>query len=149
MKIGELCNREVVIASKDTKVIELASLMREHHVGDIVITKNEAGANKPIGIVTDRDLVVEIIAKEVPLSACNAGDIMSDELVTLSESEGMWEAIDLMRDKGIRRLPVVSESGALVGIVCVDDLHAYLTERMQSVVSLINREQRREEHKRH
>lgn len=144
MKVSELCNREVVMANKAASVLELANLMRKHHVGDIIITQQENDLVKPIGIVTDRDIVIEVIAKEAPIDSCTAFDIMSYELTTVKESASVWDALELMREKGIRRLPVVSAQGALTGVICVDDLHAFYTEQMQSMVSLTQREQRRE-----
>lgn len=148
MKIGELCNRDVTIAVKETSAVELAAIMRENHVGDVVITNEQGGVHKPVGIITDRDLVIEVLAKEVPLEACTASDIMSDDLAVIDEQQGIWETLQLMRDKGIRRLPVVNASGGLIGIISADDFTAFFAEQMQELVNLMNREQKREQRRR-
>ena len=144
MLVGEFCNREVVIAHKDSTLIEIAKLMRQHHVGDIVLI-DEDGIRKPVGIVTDRDLVVEIIAQEVPVEDCIVGDIMSFDLVTASETDGIWETLQKMRTSGIRRLPVIDTEGSLVGIVTADDLLELLSEELSDLVKLIFKEQSREQ----
>ena len=148
MAIGEFCNREVIIASKNSTIKELTKLMRQHHVGDVVIVEDKAGHNIPVGIVTDRDIVLELVVEDVDLNACMAGDIMSFELVTVKESDGIWETLQQMRSKGIRRIPVVNEQNALVGIISADDLLELITEEMSDLVKIISRQQRKEREKR-
>ncbi len=144
MNIAELCNRDVVVTNKDSNVVEVAQLMRELHVGDVIVTEERNGKPIPVGIVTDRDLVVGIIAKQVPTEACTAGDIMSYELVTAKEHDGVWETLQSMRERGIRRMPVVDNDNVLVGIICADDFVEYLAEQTNDLVNLMRREQRRE-----
>ena len=122
MGIGEICNRAVVIASREMKVAEAARLMREHHVGDILIVEEENGGRRPIGIVTDRDIVLETVATGVDPAFVTAGEIMSSGLASVEENTGVFETMVFMREKGIRRLPVVDPKGDLVGIVTLDDL---------------------------
>ena len=109
MFIGEICNRNVVIASRDTSITQLAQLMREHHVGSIVITEVQNECNIPVGIITDRDLVIELLSKEIEPSSVATGDVMSTELITVRESNHVYDTLKLMRGKGIRsfetRLP--------------------------------------------
>jgi CBS domain-containing protein len=121
--------------------------MREHHVGDVVVVDEKDGVRKPVGIVTDRDIVIEIIAKELDLEQVAVGDIMSFDLVTARESDGIYETIQLMRAKGVRRLPVVNAKGALVGILAVDDIIGLLSEEMVELAKLISREQAMERKK--
>ena len=144
MKIGECCNREVIVADKDTDILEAARLMREHHVGDLVIVERRNGANHPVGILTDRDLVVEVLAQEVPPDELSAADVMSLDLATVGEEEGVWETLERMRDLGVRRMPVVDANGGLVGLVTLDDLLELLTESMDNVAQLIKSELRKE-----
>jgi CBS domain-containing protein len=144
MPIGEICNREVVFATRDTSILEAAQLMRRHHVGDLVVVDEKNGKRIPVGIVTDRDIVIEVIAKEADINSLTAGDIMGPELVTAREAEGVFEAIQLMRLKGVRRMPVVDPHGGLVGIISVDDLVELLAEEMNELAKLISREQVRE-----
>ena len=89
MTIGKICTRDTVIAKRDDTVMEIAKLMRRQHVGDIVVVRESGGQNVPIGIVTDRDLIVEIIAQELSPDAVTAGDIMSDVLVTVRDDESI------------------------------------------------------------
>ena len=117
MSVGEICNREVVIAEKDSSVTDVVKLMREYHVGDVVIVEKHDGVNVPVGILTDRDIVIEVLAENVALDAVTAGDIMSYDLLVAREGDGIEDAINLMRKKGIRRLPVVNEQGALEGVI--------------------------------
>ena len=116
MPVGEICNREVVIAEKSLSVVEAARLMRTHHVGDLVVFEAREGRKHPVGIVTDRDIVVEVVAAAVNPEGLRVGDIMGPEVATVRESEGLFEALRYMRGKGVRRMPVVDAAGGLVGI---------------------------------
>lgn len=144
MPIGEICNREVIIVQRDTTVQEAARLMRQHHVGALVVVEEVSGKRKPVGVVTDRDLVVEVLATQLDAGAITAGDIMLQELVTVPESSGVFEVIQFMRAKGVRRLPVVDGQGALVGIVALDDLLSLLAEELSELSALVSREQEKE-----
>jgi len=145
MAIGEICNREVVIVAREAPVIAAARLMRQYHVGDLVVVDELAGLRRPVGIVTDRDIVIEVVAMEVDPETLRVGDIMSAELATVRETEGVYETIRYMRDKGIRRLPVVDRDGWLQGIVTLDDLLVLLAEEMGELARLIGREMDREQ----
>ncbi|PKO64841.1 MAG: CBS domain-containing protein, partial [Betaproteobacteria bacterium HGW-Betaproteobacteria-17] len=92
MAVGEICNREVVVAEKALSVVDAAQLMRKHHVGDLVVVEETAGRRHPVGIVTDRDIVVEVVAAGVNPDALKVGDIMGPEVATVRESEGLFEA---------------------------------------------------------
>lgn len=144
MTIGKVCNREVVFIHAQASIPEAARLMREYHVGDLVVVKEKTGKRVPVGIVTDRDIVLEVIAEGVGMDDVCVGDIMSDNLVTARESDGLLETIKLMRAKGIRRLPVVNDDNELVGILSVDDLIDLLSEQIVDLARLIAREQGRE-----
>lgn len=144
MPIGDICNRQVISAGKNMPVLDAARLMRQHHVGDLVVVEETDGRRMPIGMVTDRDIVIEIVAKELNCNGLAVGDIMSLELVTARESDGVFETIELMRLKGVRRLPIVNNQGALVGIVAMDDLLGLLAEEMGELVKVAPREQARE-----
>ena len=144
MPIGEICNREVVIAERSLSVGEAARLMRSPHVGDLVVVEKKAGHNRPVGIVTDRDIVVEVVAAGVAPDSLTIGDIMGQDLATVREGEGVFETMRLMRAKGVRRMPVVDSEGGLVGIVTLDDLVTLLAEEMAELAKLVSREQQRE-----
>ena len=144
MTIGTICTRETVTAKKDDTIVTVAQLMRRHHVGDIVIVKEGEAENVPIGIVTDRDLVVEVLAQELSPDAVTVGDIMSYELVTAHDSDGIWSTLQKMRIKGVRRMPVVNQRGGLVGIVSLDDVLGLLSEELSGLTKIVGREQERE-----
>ncbi len=144
MPISEICNREVVIVQRENTVLEAARLMRQHHVGDVVVVESRDGVRVPVGIVTDRDVVVEIIAPGLDPSAITVGDIMVPELAAAKESIGMFEAIEYMRARGVRRLPVVDEGGGLVGILTLDDLLELLTEELLALGRLVQHERKKE-----
>jgi CBS domain-containing protein len=122
--------------------------MRTQHVGDLIVVEEHDGKRIPVGIVTDRDIVLEVIAKDVDLNAVAIGDVMSFELTTANEDDEVLETVKLMRAKGVRRVPVVDKQGALVGILAVDDLIELLQELVADIGSLIIREQKREQRKR-
>jgi CBS domain-containing protein len=143
--IGEICNREVIITTPDTTVAAAAKLMRQHHVGSIVIVgSSEAQLRVPVGLITDRDIVVEVTAMDLDPDTITAGDVMGRELATARESEGLLEAMEAMRYKGVRRLPIVGEKGQLVGIVTLDDLLEILAEQVGALVKIVAHEQSRE-----
>lgn len=144
MPIGEICNREVIVTKPDESVLQAAKLMRQHHVGNVLVVEQRDGRRVPVGIVTDRDLVVEIIAPELDSKAITVGDIMVPDFATAKEDTGVFEAILYMRGKGIRRLPVVDDDGGLVGIVTFDDLLVLLSEELNALAKLVAREQQKE-----
>jgi predicted transcriptional regulator len=144
MAVGEICNREVVITEKSVSVVDASKLMRSHHVGDLVVVEDRGGHKHPVGIVTDRDIVVEVVAAGVNPEALKVGDIMGPDMATVRESEGLFEALRYMRDKGVRRMPVVDSAGALVGILTLDDLLSLLAEEMMELAKLVSHERQRE-----
>jgi len=141
MSVGDICNREVVVMDKQGSLFEAAKLMRDHHVGNIVVTEDHPHRRVPIGIVTDRDLVVEVLAEGVDPRTLIVADIMSYELLTAREDDELLDTIRVMRAHGIRRIPVVDRDGALEGIVAVDDLLDLVAEQLTDLVELFRREQ--------
>jgi len=141
MPIGDVCIRDVVIAGKNTSVQEAALLMRRNHVGDLVITEvNPDGRQIPVGIVTDRDIVLSVIATSLDPAVYTVADLVARDLVTVSEDQGVFESIQHMRANGVRRMPVVDRQGGLVGIISVDDVVQLLSEEMSLLAKLISRE---------
>jgi CBS domain-containing protein len=144
MPVGELCNREVIVVRRDASVVEAASLMREYHVGDLVVVADDDERRRPVGILTDRDIVVELVAGKLSYDAVTVGDLMSNDLLTAAEGDDLFDTLRRMRDRGVRRVPVVDKGGALLGILVVDDLLDLLAEQLDTIVSLIGREVRQE-----
>ena len=152
MTIGTICNREVITVQRDATVLHAAVLMRQHHVGDVVVIENRKNKTVPIGIVTDRDIVVELVATELDCNVITVGDIIITKLIVVKDSAGVFEAIQLMVNKGVRRLPVVDNDGGLVGIITLDDLLLLLSKELATLTKLaaklVAREQKNEATKR-
>lgn len=125
-RVADICNRDVVQCDRDADLFEIARLMRNHHVGSVVVTARSGGATRPVGIITDRDIVVALVATGTPLEAVAAGDVCRTNLATVVEDAGFQEAIDVMRVEAVKRLPVVDAAGTLAGIVSADDIIAHL-----------------------
>lgn len=145
MSVGEFCNREVIVANKDTSLVEIAKLMRQHHVGCIVIVEPQQENNVPIGIITDRDIVIEIIAPQLDIQTVAAGDVMNRDLLVAREVDGLWETLKRMRSRGVRRVPVVNDEQLLVGILTLDDILEILANEFSELVTIMNKERRKEE----
>ncbi|MEP6605115.1 MAG: CBS domain-containing protein [Nitrosospira sp.] len=148
MAVAEISNRGVIILQRDDTILKAAKLMRQHHVGDVVVVEERGGVRVPVGIVTDRDLVVEIMATGLDQTVITVGDIMIQELATVKESTGVFESIQYMRSKAVRRLPVVDENGALVGILALDDLLELLSEELLAIVKLVRHQREKETRRR-
>ena len=148
MSAGEYCNRDVVVVSQTDPVQEAVTLMRKHHVGDVIVVEHSEQGAVPLGILTDRDIVLEIMAEDVDLKMVSIGDVMSYELITVTESTTLIDTIKLMRQKGIRRIPVVNDKGTLQGLLSVDDLLELLAEQLNDIVALISKEQSSESRRR-
>jgi len=144
MSISEFCNREVVFATREMSLPEAAQLMREYHVGALVVVDEGNGKRVPIGIVTDRDIVIKVISQSLDLDDFSVGDIMGPQLISVQEKDGVFETIRLMRTKGIRRIPVVNQEGGLVGIISADDILDLLADEMAELAKVAPREQERE-----
>jgi CBS domain-containing protein len=138
MAIGEYCCREIVAASPTDSVAAAARLMRDYHVGDLVLVEpTDEGDFVPVGIITDRDIVLDLVANdESDLSRVAVGDFQRRELITVQEQEDVFDVIAKMRRGGVRRLPVVDERGVLVGIIAADDLLGVLADGLRDLARL-------------
>ena len=143
--VGELCKRAVVVATSAMTVADAAKLMRHRHVGSVVVVEHDSGgAVRPVGIVTDRDIVVEVTASDVDANELTVADVMSQELVTVKPDLDALEALQTMASRGVRRLPVVTERGTLIGIVAFDDLLKGLEKRLAALSRVVVAEQQSE-----
>ena len=137
MRIGDLCTRAPVTCERETSALELAELMRNHHVGDVIVVDRDPAGSTPVGIVTDRDLIVRIMAKGVDPSLVRADDLMAGGLVTAVEREGVYDAIWHMRSRGVRRLPVVDDRNHLLGVLTADDVIRFLAEELAELARAV------------
>ncbi|MDH5649643.1 MAG: CBS domain-containing protein [Gammaproteobacteria bacterium] len=144
MSVGEYCNRGVVVVESGEPVREAVNLMRHQHVGNVVVVEREGDLTKPVGILTDRDVVIEILAEDVDPDKVLVGDVMSAGVVTVEEDAALLDAIELMKEKGVRRLPVVDDNGDLQGILALDDIIELISEQLSAITDVIVREQEKE-----
>jgi CBS domain-containing protein len=139
MRASEICNRSPVCAQRGTSLTEAARLMRECHVGSVVVVDGPQ-SGRPVGILTDRDIVIEVVALGLDSRSVTAGEIMTTPLVTADEDEDAFAILRMMRLRGIRRVPVVDKDGFLAGITTLDDLLDVAGDAFENIVGAINSE---------
>jgi CBS domain-containing protein len=146
MLLNSICMLDVACCSPRTTVLEAAHLMRQKHTGDLVVI-DDGGANEaaPLGIITDRDIVIEVLGKGLDPAVTLVSTLVRTPVVIANQGEDTSHALERMRTHGVRRLPVVSDCGALVGIVTVDDLLERLAADATALVDVISREQTHEQ----
>lgn len=142
MRAGELCTRVVATGEVHESVVAAAQRMMELRVGDlIVVASGTDRLPRPIGIVTDRDLVVRVLADpdRVPAET-TIGDVMREELVTAYDHEDVERVVEKMRWHGIRRIPIIDERGGLQGVLALDDVIAWMRDQMQAATKVLERQ---------
>jgi CBS domain-containing protein len=148
MLLKDICSPDVAYCSSDTDVLTAARMMRQRHVGDLVIVNDADGDQTPLGIVTDRDIVVEVLGKELDPRSVKVRDIMRTPAVIAGDSEDATQAIARMKSHGVRRIPVLGEHRKLVGIITLDDLIRGLAAQASALADVIEREQGNEQRRR-
>jgi len=144
MKIGNFCTRDVARATPQTSLREASLMMRNRHVGALVVVETAGGVERPLGVVTDRDIVVAVVAPGAQPDAIRVGDVMPPRVVTVGEDEGLFEAFRKMAEHGVRRLPVVAANGRLAGIVTADDLLGVVAAELGGFAAALRRGGERE-----
>ncbi len=148
-KVSEYCNHEPVTAKGSYGLLDAAGLMRDNHVGSVIVVEESRGIRRPIGILTDRDIVVEVLAQtDRQLHLVRVDDVMTTAVVQVQDTDDLSDAIVTMRAKGIRRVPVVSSNGSLVGVLSFDDVLDYVRDELNDLTHLVGRERSRERHER-
>jgi len=146
MTVGAICKRNVVVAPRGEGIVDAAKRMRMFHVGDVVVIEDRGDMRVPVGILTDRDIVLSVVASDPEhLSSLLVSDAMSSELVSAPEDTSLVDALKLMQERGIRRLPIVKQDGALAGIVTFDDVVRFLAGELGDLVKLMAREEKTEQ----
>jgi CBS domain-containing protein len=148
MSIGNICNRHVSVTYRNVALSEAAKTMREDHIGCLIVVDEGDRRRIPLGLLTDRDITITVVARDVDARTLTVEEIMTTNLVTVHEKDGEVEALRTMRRHGIRRLPVVDESGALIGIVTMDDILRFVATELGELAMAIRMEQDREIRKR-
>ncbi len=145
MLVRDYANMNVICCEPDAPISEVAALMRRHHVGDVLVVDTlQEGMRIPIGIVTDRDILVETIALDIEAKLFTASDLMSAPVTSVQENASLGEALAIMRGKKIRRLPVVNPSGSLFGIITADDVLNLIASELSMIAGLIIEQPMRE-----
>lgn len=138
MNVGDICSRHVVHVSPQDTVVDVARIMREQHVGSVVVVDNMLGEMRPQGMITDRDLVIEVLAAKIDPSVVKAEDILTCELVCVTETHDVAEALKYLRFYGVKRAPVVNVNGVLVGLFCIEDALATYSGEYTEMVKLLS-----------
>jgi CBS domain-containing protein len=139
MNVGEICTRNYIYVSHQDSVLDVARIMRQQHVGSVVVVDNN-GEMRPQGLITDRDLVLEVLAAQIDPTVLKAEDILTCELICVTETHDVKEALKYLRYYGVRRAPVVNVDGVLVGIFCIEDSLATLSQEFSELVKLLSNE---------
>lgn len=142
---GEICTRVVVFTDRGMMLAEAARLMRNHHVGSLVVV-DERSPNERIvaGMLTDRDIATAVVGAERDPHAFRVGDVMSADVVTVREQDSILDVLAVMRRKKVRRVPVTGAQGELIGLVSVDDVLAIVAEQMRALADAVGATQRHE-----
>ncbi|WP_116813504.1 CBS domain-containing protein [Steroidobacter cummioxidans] len=142
MKISEVCRRGAISIANSEGIRAAARLMREHHVGFLIVYQLGDDLRRPIGVLTDRDLVVEVMATQVDPESLKVDDVMTRTPVLANENEDLSDLLEAMRLAGVRRVPVVDIRGALTGVIATDDALDIITTFMCDITGSIKHEQR-------
>jgi CBS domain-containing protein len=144
MRIADICTHSVIHVDPDLSVRDAAKLMRKKHVGTLMVVEQPDGERIPVGIVTDRDIVVAVIASEVDPDTLTVGDIMTRQLATCAASQELFDAVQTMRSRGVRRLPVLNRHGGLCGMLSADDIIAAMGTHLGELAHALSHGQVRE-----
>ena len=148
MLLKEVCTANVVCCGPKTTVLQAASLMRHRHVGDLVVVDDPEDEGIPLGIVTDRDIVIEVLGNGLDAAKTTVGSLMRTPVVIAHESEDTTQVIERMHAHGVRRLPVVAHEGEVVGIITLNDLLRLFVADASSLLGVMTKGQINEQHSR-
>jgi CBS domain-containing protein len=137
MNIADICQRHIVTIDAVATLRDAASRMREHHVGSLVVTSQSGGRSEVVGVLTDRDLAIEALARGLAGGDLRVGQIASRQLVAVPEMAGIPEALAAMKQAGVRRLLVTAPGGELSGILAADDLLAALSDQLAGLAQAL------------
>jgi CBS domain-containing protein len=135
---GETCSRAVTIAYPSLAIGEAARLMRQRHVGCLVVVEELSSRESLVtGILTDRDIAIGVVAADRDPHGLRVGDLMTKDVVTAREDDSLADVISIMRRRKVRRVPVTGARDVLVGILSLDDVIAVMTQQMQEVAAAV------------
>jgi signal-transduction protein with cAMP-binding, CBS, and nucleotidyltransferase domain len=144
LRIKDVAVHEPVTARVDESVGTCARRMHDEHVGCLVVVERSDGSDFPVGMLTDRDIAIEVVAFGLDPATLTAGDVMTEKPATVEEDDDLLGALAHMRERGVRRLPVVRPDGALTGMLALDNLLEALGEEIDGVVGVMRAQRTRE-----
>jgi|MudIll2142460700_1097286.scaffolds.fasta_scaffold06076_4 CBS domain-containing protein len=149
MRAQSLLVRDVAVHNAVTvlpeeSINECAKRMHAEHVGCLIVVEQTDGIQFPIGMLTDRDIAIEVVAFGLDPTAMTAGDVMSERPAVIEEDDDLLDVLALMRERGVRRLPVARADGALVGVIAFDNLLQALGELVDGMIGVLRAQQTRE-----
>lgn len=145
MNAGSVCKRGVITVAPTDDLIAAAHVMREKHVGYLIVSEPlTARDRRVVGVLTDRDIVVAVLAQEVDARSLKVGDVMTRNPLLIEQGQSIEAVLRLMREAGVRRVPVVDRSGALTGVLSIDDVLETIAEQLINIAGSIRNEQRME-----
>jgi CBS domain-containing protein len=145
MLVGSLCSQRPVCVSTGAPISDVARLMRDQHVGAVIVTEGDLQRLRAVGMITDRDIVRAQLERSADLSRLSAGEVMTRNPLVIGEEESVDGAIAHLRARGVRRAPVVALDGSLVGLISADDLLTHVAHRVMGLAEIVGW-QRRIEH---
>ena len=140
MTIGAICTRKVITVDREIDIPVAARVMRDNHIGYLIVTDARSGGSAPIGVITDRDIVVKVVAKDVDPHTLTVGDVMTPKPLTAANDDGIGETLRRMRRLGVRRVPVVGPGGRVSGVLSIDDVVDHLVGQLSDVSGSIRNE---------
>lgn len=144
MLVGSLCNRRPITVARGAPIADVACLMRDQHVGAVIVTDSAAEPLRAVGMITDRDIVRAQIERTADLSRLSAAEVMTRNLLVVGEEESVDGAIAHLRARGVRRAPVVAPDGTLVGLISADDLLTHLARKLIGLAEIVGWQRRAE-----
>lgn len=130
MSVGSICTRRVITVDVGIDVSAAAAVMRENKLGYLIVTDKTKGGRAPVGVLTDRDIVVKVTAKDVDPHSITVGDVMTRDPLIVTDDDGISETLHRMRRLGVRRVPVVGARGEISGVMSIDDAVDHLVSQL-------------------
>jgi CBS domain-containing protein len=145
---GDICTRQVAVAYKSMALNEAARLMRERHVGCLVAVEETGAGPIVVGMLTDRDIVTAVVAKDMDAATLRVDDVMTRDILTAREGDSVLDVLASMRRKAVRRIPVTGAKGQLIGLVAADDLLGLIADELHTLVQALAAQPRVEQQSR-
>jgi CBS domain-containing protein len=146
MNVSDICKRNVVTIHPKQTLVAAIELMREKHIGYLIVTDSQTSNNPqtPVGVLTDRDIVVGVLARGADVRGLSVDEVMTRKPVVVHDNDAVRSALKEMRRIGARRLPVVDSNGQLAGVLALDDIFASIAEFIADAAEAVQQEQRLE-----